>query len=202
MMDKQENDMRQALAHSEAVAVQREGNALALTFKSDFTFDVNSSSIRPGLYSELDRVAQVLSAYPQTTILIAGHTDSTGSDAYNQQLSERRAQSVKNALVQRGIAAGRVHAVGYGEALPSPTTARNTAVSRTAASKCASIRCSSKNGSRQLDVSASSCRMRLFHKAERSPGRSTPIFFPALCASAARRSAKLSFPASWFPALP
>lgn len=118
MMDKQENDMRQALAHSEAVAVQREGNALALTFKSDFTFDVNSSSIRPGLYSELDRVAQVLSAYPQTTILIAGHTDSTGSDAYNQQLSERRAQSVKNALVQRGIAAGRIQAVGYGESSP------------------------------------------------------------------------------------
>ena len=108
MMDKQENDMRQALA----------GNALALTFKSDFTFDVNSSSIRPGLYSELDRVAQVLSAYPQTTILIAGHTDSTGSDAYNQQLSERRAQSVKNALVQRGIAAGRIQAVGYGESSP------------------------------------------------------------------------------------
>ena len=118
MMDKQENDMRQALANSEAVAVQREGNALALTFKSDFTFDVNSSSIRPGLYSELDRVAQVLSAYPQTTILIAGHTDSTGSDAYNQQLSERRAQSVKNALVQRGIAAGRIQAVGYGESSP------------------------------------------------------------------------------------
>lgn len=118
MMDKQENDMRQALANSQAVAVQREGNALALTFKSDFTFDVNSTSIRPGLYSELDRVAQVLSAYPQTTILIAGHTDSSGSDAYNQQLSERRAESVKNALVQRGIAASRIQAIGYGESSP------------------------------------------------------------------------------------
>ena len=118
MMDRQENDMRQALANSQAVAVQREGNALALTFKSDFTFDVNSTSIRPGLYTELDRVAQVLSSYPQTTILIAGHTDSTGSESYNQQLSERRAQSVKNALVQRGIDAGRIQAVGYGETSP------------------------------------------------------------------------------------
>ena len=118
MMDRQENDMRQALANSQAVAVQREGNALALTFKSDFTFDVNSTSIRPGLYAELDRVAQVLSSYPQTTILIAGHTDSTGSESYNQQLSERRAQSVKNALVQRGIEAGRIQAVGYGETSP------------------------------------------------------------------------------------
>ena len=118
MMDRQENDMRQALANSQAVAVQREGNALALTFKSDFTFDVNSTNIRPGLYTELDRVAQVLSAYPQTTILVTGHTDSTGSESYNQQLSERRAQSVKNALVQRGVAASRIQAVGYGETSP------------------------------------------------------------------------------------
>ena len=118
MMDRQENDMRQALANSQAVAVQREGNALALTFKSDFTFDVNSTSIRPGLYTELDRVAQVLSSYPQTTILIAGHTDSTGSESYNQQLSERRAESVKNALVQRGVNASRIQAVGYGESSP------------------------------------------------------------------------------------
>lgn len=118
MMDKQESDMRQALANSEAVAVQREGNAIALTFKSDFTFDVNSTSIRPGLYSELDRVAQVLSNYPQTTIVVAGHTDSTGSESYNQQLSERRANSVKNALVQRGIPESRISAVGYGKNYP------------------------------------------------------------------------------------
>ncbi len=118
MMDQQENDMRQALANSQAVAVQREGNALALTFKSDFTFDVNSTSIRPGLYSELDRVAQVLSAYPQTTILIVGHTDSSGAESYNQQLSERRAESVKNALVQRGVSASRIQAIGYGETSP------------------------------------------------------------------------------------
>ena len=118
MMDKQEQDMRNALAQSEAIAIQREGNALALTFKSDFTFAVNSSSIRSGLYNELDRVAQVLAAYPQTTILIAGRTDSTGSEAYNQTLSQQRADSVKNALIQRGIAAQRISAVGYGEGQP------------------------------------------------------------------------------------
>ena len=118
MMDRQENDMRQALSRSEAIAIQREGNALALTFKSDFTFSVNSSSIRPGLYTEIDRIAQVLSSYPQTTIVVTGHTDSSGSESYNQQLSERRAQSVKNALVQRGIAAERIQAIGYGESAP------------------------------------------------------------------------------------
>ena len=128
MMDKQENDMRQALANSEAVAIQRQGDALALTFKSDFTFAVNSSNIQPGLYPELDRVARVLSSYPQTTILIAGHTDSTGSESYNQQLSQRRADSVKNALIQRGVAADRISAVGYGES--SPIADNNTEYGR------------------------------------------------------------------------
>ena len=118
MMDKQEQDMRNALAQSEAIAVEREGNMLALTFKSDFTFAVNSSALRSGLYAELDRVAQILAAYPQTTILVAGHTDSTGSDEYNMKLSQQRADSVKNALVQRGVAAQRISAVGYGESQP------------------------------------------------------------------------------------
>jgi len=118
MMDKQEQDMRNALAQSEAIAVQREGNVLALTFKSDFTFAVNSSTLRSGLYNELDRVAQILTAYPQTTILVAGHTDSTGSEEYNMTLSQKRADSVKNALVQRGVAAQRINAVGYGEGQP------------------------------------------------------------------------------------
>lgn len=118
MMDKQEQDMRNALAQSEAIAVQREGNVLALTFRSDFTFAVNSSTIRPGLNNELARVAQVLNAYPQTTLTVAGHTDSTGSEEYNQTLSQKRAESVKNALVQRGVAAYRINAVGYGESQP------------------------------------------------------------------------------------
>ena len=118
MMDRQEQDMRNALAQSEAIAVEREGNVLALTFKSDFTFAVNSSALRPGLYNELDRVAQILAAYPQTTILVAGHTDSTGSDEYNMKLSRQRADSVKNALVQRGVAPQRISAVGYGEGQP------------------------------------------------------------------------------------
>jgi outer membrane protein OmpA-like peptidoglycan-associated protein len=118
MMDKQEQDMRNALAQSEAIAVEREGNVLALTFKSDFTFAVNSSALRSGLNAELDRVAQILAAYPQTTILVAGHTDSTGSDEYNMKLSQQRADSVKNALVQRGVAPQRISAVGYGEGQP------------------------------------------------------------------------------------
>jgi outer membrane protein OmpA-like peptidoglycan-associated protein len=123
MMDKQEAEMRDALATSEAVAVQREGDLLALTLKGDVTFDVNSDTIRPGLYNELDRVANILVRYPETSILVEGHTDSTGSEAYNQQLSERRANSVKRLLLERGVAEYRITAVGHGESRPVATNA-------------------------------------------------------------------------------
>jgi outer membrane protein OmpA-like peptidoglycan-associated protein len=121
MMDNQEAEMRQALATSEEVAVRREGDLIALTLKGDVTFDVDSDVVLPGLYNELDRIAQILIKYPQTTIVVEGHTDSTGSDAYNQGLSERRALSVQRLLVDRGVAPARISTVGYGEARPVAT---------------------------------------------------------------------------------
>ena len=121
MMDDQERDMRKAVASSEAASVSREGNLLAVTFKGDVTFDTNSTVLRPGLQSEINRVAGVLSQYPNTLVRVEGHTDSTGTDAYNMDLSNRRAMAVKNLLVQRGIADSRIEAVGYGETLPVAT---------------------------------------------------------------------------------
>jgi len=123
MMDKQEAEMRDALAASEAAAVRREGDLLAITLKGDVGFDLNSDAVRPGLYNELDRIAQIMVKYPQTSILVEGHTDSTGSETYNQQLSERRANSVKTLLVQRGVQEYRVNTTGYGE---SRSVATNT----------------------------------------------------------------------------
>jgi outer membrane protein OmpA-like peptidoglycan-associated protein len=123
MMDKQEAEMRDALAASEAAAVRREGDLLAVTLKGDVSFDTNSDTIRPGLYNELDRISQIMVRYPQTSIMVAGYTDSTGSDVYNQRLSERRAANVKNALVQRGVQEYRINAVGYGENSPIATNA-------------------------------------------------------------------------------
>lgn len=123
MMDKQEAEMRDALAASDAAAVRREGELLAITLKGDVTFDLNSDVVRPGLYNELDRIAKIMIKYPQTAILVAGHTDSTGSDAYNQQLSERRANSVKGLLVQQGVQDYRIHTVGYGASQPVATNA-------------------------------------------------------------------------------
>jgi len=117
-MDKQEQSMRQALANSEAASIRREQEVLAVTFKSDFFFDVNSSTLLPAAYDELERVSKVLKQYPETNIQISGHTDSTGSDDYNQKLSEKRAEAVKNALVGMGVNPSRITSIGYGKSKP------------------------------------------------------------------------------------
>ncbi|MCK4537146.1 MAG: OmpA family protein, partial [Desulfuromonadales bacterium] len=117
-MDNQEAALRQQFAASENANIQRNANLLAVTFKSDVLYDIDSATLKPGAYTEIGRVAQVLNQYPQTTIMVAGHTDSSGSETYNQNLSERRATSVKNALIDQGVAAMRIAASGYGEAQP------------------------------------------------------------------------------------
>jgi len=132
-MDKQEQSMRQAIGASEAASIRRDQEVLAeakadsakksvdvltVTFKSDYLFAVNSSTLLPGAYDELERVSKVLMQYPETNIRIAGHTDSTGSADYNQKLSERRAEAVKNALVGMGVNPSRLTTIGYGKAKP------------------------------------------------------------------------------------
>jgi outer membrane protein OmpA-like peptidoglycan-associated protein len=128
-MDKQEQSMRQAIANSEAATVRREQeiiqgarqqsvDVLTVTFKSDYLFAVNSSTLLPGAQSELQRVATVIRQYPETNIQIAGHTDSTGSEDYNRRLSEQRAESVKTALIGMGVNPSRLTTIGYGESRP------------------------------------------------------------------------------------
>lgn len=127
MMDKQEREFKQALAESQAreqeaimQGVKKEKDALILTFKSDVLFDTNSSTIKPAVNSsgEIDRVAQILNKYPDTTIKVIGYTDSTGADAYNLTLSEQRAAAVKNALQVKGVSASRMTALGMGKSNP------------------------------------------------------------------------------------
>ena len=122
-MDQQQAALQQQLANERAVEIQRENNLLRLTFHSDLTFALNSATPSPGAANDLQRVAQVLNQYPQTRIQIAGYTDSTGSEQYNQQLSERRANAVKNILLGHGVAPGRLTTVGFGEASPVATNA-------------------------------------------------------------------------------
>jgi outer membrane protein OmpA-like peptidoglycan-associated protein len=133
-MDKQEQDLRNAMASTVAqnnATIQRNNEQmLTATFKSDVFFDVNSSVLKPGGYAELDRVANVLNQYSQTMIRVEGHTDLTGSEQYNLQLSERRANAVKNALIQKGIDPARVSAIGMGMCCPvSSDNAANRRVS-------------------------------------------------------------------------
>ena len=117
-MDRQEAELRNVMAASESASVTRSQNVLTATFNSSMFFDYNSDILKAGAYTELDRVARVLRDYPQTRIRVEGHTDAKGSEAYNQKLSERRAQSVANALIQRGVDSIRIETIGFGETQP------------------------------------------------------------------------------------
>jgi len=117
-MDKQEEAMRQQLAAVEAANIQRNADMLAVTFKADALFDVDSAALKAGSIDEIQRVSTVLNQYPQTSIIVSGHTDSTGSEDHNLTLSERRANSVKNALAGQGVSLSRITTIGYGQATP------------------------------------------------------------------------------------
>lgn len=116
--DEEEAALRQELAATEAANVKRNADVLIVTFKSDYLFAVGSANLNPGAYEEINRVSRVLNQYPETTILVTGHTDSSGSEETNQELSERRSENVKNALVGQGVNPTRIRTVGFGESSP------------------------------------------------------------------------------------
>ena len=116
-MDKQEAELRRKLEGT-GVRVVRNGDEIELVMPGNITFDLNESSIKPSFSGTLESVALVLKEYDKTIIQIEGHTDSSGSDSYNQLLSERRASSVRDFLLNQGIEPKRSRAVGYGERYP------------------------------------------------------------------------------------
>ncbi len=93
--------------------------AEAVRVELDVKFDFDKAQVKPESYGDIKNLADFLTQYPQTTTVVEGHTDSVGSDAYNQGLSERRANAVRDVLVnQYGVGSDRVNAVGYGETRP------------------------------------------------------------------------------------
>lgn len=113
-MDQQEKKLRERTAGT-GIDVERQGDQLVLNMPGDVTFDYNSALVKSQFRNALDSVASTLSEYPSTYIDVYGHTDSTGSDAYNQGLSERRASSVADYLAGRGVQRARIGTMGYGE---------------------------------------------------------------------------------------
>jgi outer membrane protein OmpA-like peptidoglycan-associated protein len=116
-MDEQEKKLRQQTAGT-GVNVIRDGDNLVLDMPSGITFGVDSSTVQPTFQDTLDRVASTLTQYEKTYVDVMGHTDSTGSDAYNQSLSERRASAVAGYLTSRGVQSARLATRGYGESQP------------------------------------------------------------------------------------
>ena len=114
-MDNQE----EKLADIPGTSVERVGDdMLLLRFDSDILFEVNSATLNPSSRGTLEQFLSVVQEYQKTAIIAQGHTDSTGSEEYNQALSERRAESVANFLVGAGLDSSRISSLGYGEGQP------------------------------------------------------------------------------------
>jgi len=106
--------------------VERIGDELRVTFDSAILFDLDSSGLKDESRLRLDQMASVLVNYPDTDIIILGHTDSTGSESYNQGLSERRAGSVSVYLESNGVDTTRIRSKGFGETVPVADNATTT----------------------------------------------------------------------------
>lgn len=103
--------------------VERQSDRLLVTFPGDALFDSGSSSVSPGAAQRLNSLAQTLRSYPESNVVVKGHTDSTGSEAANLRLSEDRANNVRNYLVNAGVSPSRITALGFGEQFPMATNA-------------------------------------------------------------------------------
>jgi outer membrane protein OmpA-like peptidoglycan-associated protein len=113
-LDKQEKELQQI----PNTTVSRADDRLIVTMSDAIVFDVNSAALKPQSRVTLDQMADVMVRYPDSDILVKGHTDSTGSEKYNQDLSERRAKSVMNYFISKGVSPQRITAIGFGEIMP------------------------------------------------------------------------------------
>lgn len=121
-MDKQHNELQERLAAEQAreelYITRMAGDALRVGVASDYSFEIDSAELSFGAQSTFDKIANVFKDYDKTAIHVVGHTDSSGSDAYNQKLSERRASEVAKYLSSRGVDSSRILTWGRGESEP------------------------------------------------------------------------------------
>ncbi len=121
MMDHQEKQLKNAFKDEVAngtVMVNREKGAILVVQKASSAFEIGSHVINQKFESSLDKIARIFRDFPDTEIIVAGHTDSTGNENYNQKLSEDRANQIIDALSQRGIDMSRMTGIGFGETAP------------------------------------------------------------------------------------
>ncbi len=114
-MDKQAEEMEKEL---EDAKVERVGEGILISFDSGILFGYDSSTLQPEAKANISKLADILKKYPDSNILVTGHTDSDGSENYNQTLSEKRAQSVSDYTMYKGISPSRLSTVGLGETEP------------------------------------------------------------------------------------
>ena len=120
VLDRQAAELQQELGNSD-VTIVNTGSELIVTMPQDILFAVDSAVVRPGLQSDLRVLARNLQNYPDSTVDVLGHTDNTGSAAYNQDLSARRASAVAALITSNGVAPYRVRSWGRGENEPVAT---------------------------------------------------------------------------------
>ncbi|MFQ5638743.1 MAG: OmpA family protein [bacterium] len=114
-MDKQAEEMQRDIAGAQ---IERVGEGIKITFDSGLLFDLNKARLKPASKKNLAKLSKILNKYKDTSILLEGHTDATGSEEYNLKLSQLRAQTVSNYLVALGVNPQRFTIMGYGETQP------------------------------------------------------------------------------------
>ena len=122
-MDKQQQKLEEKLAterRNEQISIVRlSDNTLRLDVRSEASFAINSADIQPSFKSSLKSIAGIIGEFDRTVVHVVGHTDDTGSDSYNQKLSEKRATSVTRQLNRSGVERSRMHYSGRGESFPT-----------------------------------------------------------------------------------
>lgn len=118
-MDKQIKELKESTAGSGVdISEADNGQSILVNLPEGVTFDVGSYTLKPQFRTTLDQISDSLKQYPDSLIDVYGHTDSTGSDAFNQTLSENRARTVASYLATRGVSSARIRSQGFGETMP------------------------------------------------------------------------------------